>query len=151
MDGRSVDGPGASRGLVACRRVNVVLLCGLVAVLALARQAAVGGAGGNSIVLWGHEFPHTCLTERLTGAPCPGCGLTRSVVLTLDGEFAAARAMHPSGIWVVAWLFGQVLARLGGVVWPGRFRTLWVADLVVSLATFWLAIYVPMLPGLFRH
>ncbi len=36
-----------------------------------------------------------CLFRRLTGVPCPGCGLTRAFAHLAKGEWSAALADHP--------------------------------------------------------
>ncbi len=43
------------------------------------------------------KFPSICFFFFLTGLPCPGCGLTRSIHLLLNGQWAAALAMNPFG------------------------------------------------------
>lgn len=43
-----------------------------------------------------------CLLHRLTGLPCPGCGLTRSITSLTHGNFQQAGAYHPFGL--VIWL-----------------------------------------------
>ena len=43
-----------------------------------------------------------CIFREMWGIPCPGCGLTRSVLLILQGRFAEAWEMHPFGYgWLV--------------------------------------------------
>ncbi len=37
-----------------------------------------------------------CLSKRLFGVDCIGCGMQRSVVLLLKGEFMAAFYMYPA-------------------------------------------------------
>ena len=37
----------------------------------------------------------TCLLKSTIGLPCPGCGLTRAVLLALQGDFSAAFHAHP--------------------------------------------------------
>lgn len=37
----------------------------------------------------------SCTLRSITGLPCPGCGLTRAWILLLQGDLAAAWAMHP--------------------------------------------------------
>jgi len=44
-----------------------------------------------------------CLMHRLTGLPCPGCGLTRSITCITHGELSKAAAYHPFGL--VIWIF----------------------------------------------
>lgn len=36
-----------------------------------------------------------CLLRRLTGIPCPGCGMTRAFAHLAKGEWSAALAAHP--------------------------------------------------------
>ncbi len=42
-------------------------------------------------------LPSVCAFRRLTGLPCPGCGLTRSWVLTAHGRLGHASERHPFG------------------------------------------------------
>ncbi len=43
-----------------------------------------------------------CYFKNLTGIPCPGCGMTRSFLLILQGRFAQAWEMHPFAYgWIV--------------------------------------------------
>lgn len=67
----------------------------------LAHLMALGALLGGLVVLpmtslqnW---FPG-CSFLHATGLPCPGCGLTRSVMATLRGDFAAAWVYNPIGI-----------------------------------------------------
>lgn len=47
-----------------------------------------------------------CVTQRLLGIPCPGCGMTRSFMLVLQGKFMEAWEMHP---FVYGWLAFAVI------------------------------------------
>ena len=47
----------------------------------------------------------SCTIRSITGLPCPGCGLTRALLLFLRGDLAGAWAMHP-----LFWLAVPVLA-----------------------------------------
>jgi hypothetical protein len=42
-----------------------------------------------------------CLFKAATGVPCPGCGITRSVVAILRGDFARAWRTNPASFAVV--------------------------------------------------
>lgn len=46
-----------------------------------------------------------CLSKSLLGFDCPGCGLQRSVVFLLHGEFWEAFKMYPA-IYALIALFG---------------------------------------------
>ncbi len=48
-----------------------------------------------------------CLLERLLGIPCPGCGITRSVVLLLHFRFDDAAASNPAGYAVAMSLLAR--------------------------------------------
>jgi Protein of unknown function (DUF2752) len=55
-----------------------------------------------------------CWFRRATGLPCPGCGLSRSVVALARGDLAASLAFHPFGPLVLAWAMaaaGSLLLR----------------------------------------
>lgn len=90
----------------------------LLASLALARGLASADASG--VYVAGGEMPVVCPVRLLLGAACPGCGMTRSVLMTLGGDLAGALAANPAGpllVVAVALLGAQLLAsalRAGG-------------------------------------
>jgi hypothetical protein len=70
-----------------------------------------------------------CLSRRLLGLPCPGCGMTRALAHLAKGEWRAAVAVHPFAPLLAAelllgWLAWGVLhvsgwaLRLPRRVWP---------------------------------
>ena len=42
-------------------------------------------------------LPHVCLVQALFGIPCPGCGITRSVLAVLAGDLTRAWLLNPAG------------------------------------------------------
>ncbi len=85
-----------------------------------------------------------CLSRRLLGLPCPGCGMTRALAHLAKGEWRAALAAHP---------FAPVLAAellLGWLAWGVRLRKLgerigspdWAAPLLLSNAALLLALWM---------
>ena len=60
--------------------------------------------------------PPCLLARLLPGVGCPGCGLTRSMALTLQGQFTTAAGVHPLGLPLV------LAAALGAVL---QLRALW--------------------------
>jgi len=57
-------------------------------------------------------IPTLCLFRRYTGIPCPGCGITRSLVCCAHGNFADAIHFHLLGPLVFAGLIGASLYRI---------------------------------------
>ena len=58
----------------------------------------VGAAGLVVLVAWtppDDASMSLCLTRRVFGLPCPGCGLTRGVAHLLQGNLARAMTLHP--------------------------------------------------------
>lgn len=51
---------------------------------------------------WIEVGPLLCPFRLLTGLPCPGCGMTRSVVALAHGDLHASLFYHPLGFVVVA-------------------------------------------------
>lgn len=68
--------------------------------------------GGTSLL----GLPPLCIFRNLTGLPCPGCGITRSVVCCAHGHWSDALRYHPLGPAVLIALVSLVAWR---VCWPG--------------------------------
>ena len=71
-----------------------------------------------------------CVFRELTGTPCPGCGLTRSVLFILRGRWEEAWRMHPFGYGWCAFFLLFFLTRYV----TGRREQLWKAALVILCA-----------------
>ena len=95
-----------------------------------------------------------CLFRRLTGIPCPGCGMTRAFAHLAKGEWAAAWANHPLSFVLapqigLAWLaWGLALAgRLRLSLDDPRVPRVLIGEAAVLLA-FWLGrLAIGSLPG----
>jgi Protein of unknown function (DUF2752) len=63
------------------------------------RQLSVAAIAVAAIVppAWLEDSPTICLFRRITGRPCPSCGLTRSWSATAHGRLRNALAHHPFG------------------------------------------------------
>jgi len=72
----------------------------LLASLALARGLATASPASVSVA--GHALPVVCPSRLLFGVNCPGCGMTRSVLLTLGGDLRGALGVNPAGPFLVA-------------------------------------------------
>jgi len=98
---RLADRPGFPAFLIGC-----VTLADLAAGRALLR------ADESRVYLAGRAVDLECAFRTATGLPCPTCGVTRSVVMSLHGEFARAWNMAPAGPAAVIGLAAFALAML---------------------------------------
>lgn len=124
--------------------------------LLAAQIAAVGillRASQDGVWLLGHPVGGVCWFQRLTGVPCPTCGMTRSIVLTLNGHLGTALRLNLAGpVWVLAvatlavallWLAWRERARGVDPSAPARRRVRLLALVQgaifgVALATNWI-------------
>lgn len=93
--GRLMSRRGATPGIVGAL---LLLQLGLVCVFA--------SASTNEVFVAGRELHWDCLFKQRFGFPCPTCGVTRSVLLALHGNFRQAFEINPAGTLFV---IGMVL------------------------------------------
>ncbi len=98
----------------------VLGLCAAVLVLAL-----LADPSSESIRLFGAELPGLCVFKRLTGTPCPGCGLTRSFSYLADGLLWQSLRMHPLGPPFFLAMLYQLPIRAGYMAWGPGWETPW--------------------------
>src|SRR5579863_2484575 len=87
-------------------------LIGCVALADLVAGRALLWADETRVYFAGRALDFACRFRASTGLPCPTCGLTRSVVMSLHGEFGRAWKMAPAGPVAVAGLAAFALAML---------------------------------------
>lgn len=58
----------------------------------------VASADVNHVWFFGHEPHWGCWFKQHFGVPCPACGMTRSVILTLHGHFQEASQLNAAGL-----------------------------------------------------
>ncbi|MGB7395736.1 MAG: DUF2752 domain-containing protein [Pricia sp.] len=54
------------------------------------------------------DYMLPCLTKKLLDFDCPGCGLQRSVMLLIQGDFVEAFQMYPA-LYAIVLLLGFLL------------------------------------------
>ena len=94
----------------------------LIASLAVIALASVLEVRDQRVVLpfSGFPLPESCWFKRLTGLGCPGCGLTRSVICLVHGNFLAAWDFNPGG-YVFALLITAQLPYRIAQIWRIRY------------------------------
>jgi hypothetical protein len=130
------DGAGGVPGARASRVAWVAwALAGATLVsLAVATRALVAtGAGAEP---W-------CALRRISGVPCPTCGLTRSLARLAAGDLAGSLALHPWGAALTAQALGFWVAcgRRLAAPWrprPDRLLPMLAGINAVALAAIWL-------------
>ena len=87
------------------RRFGAKELAAAVAGAALAAALfvvrALAAATPRAVYFNGRELDWACSIRQTFGVPCPSCGLTRSVLLTLHGHLGAALEVNPGGPLVI--------------------------------------------------
>jgi hypothetical protein len=99
--------------------------------------------------------PSLCPFKLMTGLPCPGCGMTRSVVALLHGDLTVSAYFHPLGApFVLAML---ALAVADAVIWSRHRRSghparpaSWLLERVMATPAPWVAIGALTLVWLIR-
>ena len=104
---------------------------------------AAGAAGLAVLAVWTPPDDASlslCLTRRVLGLPCPGCGLTRGVTHLLQGNLARAMSLHPlaplaAADAVVGWgLWGLTLHGLTAAPPARAVRLVLLAQLALFVA-----------------
>lgn len=81
----------------------------------LALLRLVAWADLNGVTFFGREANWACSFRQHYGLPCPTCGMTRSVVLTVQGQLESAWLLNPAGAILVLGilLFGATMIYAG--------------------------------------
>lgn len=87
-------------------------LTGALLLLQLFIVRAFASATTERASLFGRELHWDCWFKQRLGFPCPTCGMTRSFLLSLQGQFTEAAALNPAGPLLVLGLVLFSLALL---------------------------------------
>lgn len=108
------------------------------------KTGLLAAAGLAALVrLLGHGL---CPSRELLGLPCPGCGLTRSILLIFQGRFGESWRLQPFGY---AWLALAAVFVLDRYVLYSR-QELWKGLLALVCAGM-VVLYVYRMATLFPH
>jgi hypothetical protein len=116
---------------VLTRRVRVAIVAvaaGLIGLFAVAAWLNPYGSDGAPLGMGTHKqlgLPE-CNFLRLTGLPCPSCGMTTSFALLMHGDVPASLRANPVGTLLAVYLLAMIPWNLAGAM---RGRWLWVRRL----------------------
>jgi hypothetical protein len=96
--------------------VFVTCLCLLVGAFVLNPPDPVS----HNVTLSNRHLPSLCTFKNLTGLPCPGCGLVRSVTALVHGDVSGSLAYHRLGWLVFFYIAAQLLYRFVLLAIPKR-------------------------------
>ena len=73
------------------------------------------------LAYWGASWEIGCVSQRLLGLPCPGCGLGRALMALGRGDVALALRAYPALLGLVP-AYGVALVLTGTAAWGGTNR-----------------------------
>jgi hypothetical protein len=84
------------------------------------------------------KYPVQCIHEKITGEPCPSCGMSHAFSLIIRGRIDEAQEWNNVSLRVFSFFVIQLLMRLALGIWAlkgdGRIRQVTTADAVISSA-----------------
>jgi hypothetical protein len=87
-----------------------------------------------------NNYPVQCVHERVSGIPCPSCGLSHSLSYIVRGDFNSAQLWNRYGIRVFLFFVFQLIARASistSIIKSGKApRSLIGFDLVITILSF---------------
>jgi hypothetical protein len=103
---------------------------------ALLMLAASSSVNFGKVTLFGFTIPSLCMFHNLTGFDCPGCGITRSFIYALHGQWYNSYLMHIWGIPLAAIIVFQIPYRIwraagGGPLQVSSEKRRWIRIFVV--------------------
>jgi len=101
-----------------------------------------------------NEYPVVCIHEKLTGVPCPSCGLSHSFSLILRGRIAEAYDWNVYGLRIFIFFASQLLMRIVfssvSLKHPSLGKQLIIYDVTASFLLF-LICFMPFLKGILKY
>jgi hypothetical protein len=108
---RQTESPSTTqpRPATANRASHFVILITCASILL---AASLLETAGDFIKVGPWTLPSVCSFRLMTGIPCPGCGLTRSIVAAVHGDWVASYAYNRMGPVVLVYLLLQTACRI---------------------------------------
>jgi hypothetical protein len=97
---------------------GLIVLAACLSILAGALILSPAQPGIDAVQLGGNAIPSLCTFRNITGLPCPGCGLTRSIVAAAHTEFSASINHHRLGLAALGYILFQIAYQLTWFILP---------------------------------
>lgn len=133
------------------RMVNFIIIIYCLCIIAGSLILAPPEQHSSNLRLGALYVPSTCSFRNLTGIPCPGCGLTRSMVAVAHGDLDAGFYYNRLGPLVLAYILLQLMYRFIRLALPtkqlfinrfGRYLNRGIAILCVLFLINWISTLV---------
>jgi hypothetical protein len=98
----------------------ILVLCSAILGGALTLKPSTSGA--PHLRVGRINLPNVCIFLRTTGLPCPGCGLTRSIVAAAHGNLGLSLSYHRLGLLLLIYIILQFMFNLFYLIIP-KWRT----------------------------
>lgn len=79
----------------------------------------------NSFVQWLEEHQGACMYKKILGIECPGCGMQRSFIALLKGDFWVSLQLFPALIPLILMFIFLVLHLKFNFKYGSRILTIW--------------------------
>ncbi len=90
-----------------------------------------------------NDYPVQCIHEKVSGEPCPSCGLSRSFSYIIQGDLESAAMANRYGMRIFLFFLFHLVMRLSNIVIIMRrkiyIKHLVIADSSIAIITFILA------------
>jgi hypothetical protein len=132
---------------------HLVILIACACILAAALILEPAPPGTSQLRLGKISIPDMCVLRAATGVPCPGCGLSRSIVAAMHGDVGMSLAYHRLGLLTLVYIFLQFSCRLGifviprwrtGLIRYGRFLNKGIIVLAILFGINWIATLISL-------
>jgi len=132
---------------------HLVILIVCFSILAASLIFEPASPGTSHLRLGKIYMPDMCILRATTGVPCPGCGLSRSMVAAVHGDFGSSFSFHRLGLLTLVYVFLQFVCRLGIFVIPkwrarlikyGKFLNLGIVVLAVLFGVNWITTLISL-------
>lgn len=137
---------------------HLVILIACFCILAAALILQPASPGTSHLRLGKIYIPDMCILRITTGVPCPGCGLSRSLVAAMHGDLRRSFAYHRLGFLTLVYVFLQFVCRLAIFVIPkwqarliryGKFLNQGIIVLAILFGINWITTLISLSSNLY--